>query len=403
MSIEKYFKLKEVVLYIFGLFIFINFGIAENLYYLMCLFLVIDIFYYKNKLECGNEKIKKIILFIVIFGTCWNYFADFNYRAARAFFKINRYFFFVFYLYPLIKKDKNILKNFFISMAGSYFILFLDGVNTYFIKKNAARYGGFYGIMVTALISSMIGAFSFINLILAKLKIEKFISGVIFFSSIFLLVISQTRAALLALVLAILCGIILTKNIKIIILTIVTGLISLGIFWKTPQAERFKSNTFNTKVSLNNMSNGLRVEMWKNAIWRYKQHYITGTGTKQDKKLFDEYVRNMKETTETEKRYKETFIRGFDDAHSMYLNNLVYNGIFAFFQFFFALVLIPMIVLKNYYSKYSLPILSTWITYHIYAVVWSLNRGGSDPLIYWIMIGIILSCPINNEKNIEVK
>lgn len=403
MNSEKYFKIKEILLYIFGLFIFINFDIAQNLYYIMCLFLVIDMFYYKNKLDCGNEKLKKIILFIVIFGTFWNFFADFNYRAARAFFKINRYFFFVFYLYPLIKKDRNILKNFFISIIGSYFVLFLDGINTYFIKKNVVRYEGFYGIMATALISSMMGAFSFINLILSKLKIEKIISGVIFLDSIFLLVISQTRAALLALVLAILCGIILTRNIKTIILTIGMGLIALGIFWHTPQATRFKSNTFNTKVSLNNMSNGLRVEMWKNAIWRYKQHYITGTGTKQDKKLFDEYVMNMKESTETEKRYKETFIRGFDDAHSMYLNNLVYNGIFAFFQFFFGLILIPVIILKNCCSKYSLPILSAWIAYHVYAVVWPLNRGGSDPLIYWMMIGIILSCSFNSEKNIEVK
>ena len=112
MNKEKFLKLKEIVLYIFGVSLFINFDIAKISLGFIFIFFLIDIFYFRERIEFGNEKLKKLVLFFIGVGILWNFLADFNYRAARAFFKINRYFIITFYLYSLVKEKKEILKNF---------------------------------------------------------------------------------------------------------------------------------------------------------------------------------------------------------------------------------------------------------------------------------------------------
>ena len=165
-------------------------------------------------------------------------------------------------------------------------------------------------------------------------------------------------------------------------------MVLLLIFFQTPYSNRFKKNTFNIERTVQNTSNGLRVEMWKNAIWRYSQHPITGTGTKQDKKLFDKYVDMMPEDTKVQRYYKSIFEKGFDDAHSMYLNNLVYHGVFSIFQFLIFLPYFLIVLIKNLEFKYRLATFGALISYCIYGVVWPLWRGGADPVFLWVILAI---------------
>lgn len=402
---EKYLRLKEIVLYLFGISFFTNFDIAKMILQVMAVFLLGDIFYFKERLDCGSEKLKKFILFLVIGGVIWNFCADFDYRAARAYFKINRYFIIVFYIYSLVKYKKEILDKFIITLLISYLFLFLQGVKFYFDYQplGQKRFDSFENsYMVTSLIATVLGVISFAQILSEKSKKSKLFFLILLGSSIFIITISQTRAALIALIGGMGVVILFTKNIKIIISTIILGIILLIGFFQTDYSTRFKENTFNTKIELSNMSNGLRVEMWKNAIWRIKQHPIMGSGTKQGYELFEEYVENMPEETETQRIYKETFENGFDDAHSMYLNGLTDSGIFFVLQLFFILVSIPYILLKNKNYKYRLAILGGCFSYYIYGVVWPLWRHGWDPIFLWLMIAFVcLSYNCECDKNKE--
>ena len=360
---EKYLKFKEINLYLFGLSFFSNFDLAKVFLGIMIGCLVIDIFYYKEKLECGNNKLRNFLIFLILGGTIWNFCADFNYKAARAYLKINRYVIIVFYLYSLVKNNKMILRNFIISLTISYLTLIIRGINFYFIENKRERFGNFEGIMDVAVLVAVIGAFCFGNIIKFKELKYKLLNGIILFFTIFLLIITQTRAALLAFIVGIIGILIFNKNIKLILASCLLGSILVFCFLQTPYSTRFKSNTFNTKVTLSNMSNGLRVEMWKNAIWRFKQHPIMGSGTKQDEKLYREYVNNMPEETEIQIIYKQRFKIGYDDAHSMYFNSLTDNGLLLIAQLIFIFGILPYILSKNSEYLYSSGIMGGLISY----------------------------------------
>lgn len=386
---EKYLKFKEINLYLFGLMFFASFDLAKIFLGIMIGCLLIDIFYYKEKLDCGNDKLRNFLIFLVIGGTLWNFCADFNYRAARAYLKINRYVIIIFYLYSLVKNNKIILRNFIISLAISYITLIFRGLNFYFIENKRERFANFEGVMDVALLTSVVGAFCFGNLIKIKELKYRILNGIILIFTLFLLVITQTRAALLALIAGMGVALIFNKNIKTIIVTCILGGALLIGFLQTPYSARFKSNTFNTKVALNNMSNGMRVEMWKNAIWRFKQHPIMGSGTKQDAKLFAEYVNNLPEETKVQKIYKAEFKKGFDDAHSMYLNSLTDNGIFIIIQLVFIFGVLPYILLKHREYLYAPALTGGLVAYCVFGVVWPIWRHGWDPMLLYLISSFI--------------
>lgn len=356
----------------------------------MFVFLLIDILYFKERLECGSDKLRNFIFFLIIGGTIWNFLADFNYRAARAYLKINRYAVIIFYLYPLVKYKKEILRNFLISILFSYVILFFKGIKFYNLNKslNYYRFSVFEGAINVGVLVAVVAAFFFGNLVQEKDKKLKILNLILFLTSLFLIMITQTRASMLGLIGAVVCMVIFNKNIKLIVITGILGSLLLFGFMQTPQARRFRTNTFNVKVSTDNMSNGLRVEMWKSAIWRFKQHPIMGSGTKQDDKLFDEYAKNLPETTKTEKIYKETLREKFNDAHSMYLNGLTDNGSFFLVHLIFLFLVLPYVLIVNKNYKYRLPLVGGLSAYCIYGVAWALWRHGWNPMLLWLIVAL---------------
>ncbi len=390
MNKEKYMQVKEIILYLFGLSFFYNFNISKILLGFMFVFLLIDILYFKERLECGSDKLRNFIFFLIIGGTIWNFLADFNYRAARAYLKINRYAVIIFYLYPLVKYKKEILRNFLISILFSYVILFFKGIKFYNLNKNLSyyRFSIFEGAINVGVLVAVVAAFFFGNLVQEKDKKLKILNLILFLTSLFLIMITQTRASMLGLIGAVVCMVIFNKNIKLIVITGILGSLLLFGFMQTPQARRFRTNTFNVKVSTDNMSNGLRVEMWKSAIWRFKQHPIMGSGTKQDDKLFDEYAKNLPETTKTEKIFKETLREKFNDAHSMYLNGLTDNGSFFLVHLIFLFFVLPYVLIVNKNYKYRLPLVGGLSAYCIYGVAWALWRHGWNPMLLWLIVAL---------------
>lgn len=402
---QKYLQLKEINLYIFGISFFTNFKISKICLGFMFLFTFLDLVVFKEKIELGDNRIRNFILFFILGGTIWNFCADFNYKAARAFLKINRYFIIVFYIYNLLKYKKTIFRNFLACLALSYLFLFYEGVRFFIENKNNSyyRFGSFEGVMDVAVLTPVVASFAS-GMIIQKNDKKKKIVGLLFLSiSCFLIMVTQTRASLLAFGVSIFVMLLWNRKFKTLIAGISIFAVAVALFFQMPESERFKSNTFNASVTKENMSNGLRVEMWKNAIWRFKQHPIMGSGTKQDSKLFKEYVENMPENTDTEKIYKDTFKNGFDDAHSLYLNALTDNGLFFIFQIILLFGIIPYVLIKNKNFFYGVSLIGGFTSYMVFGVAWPLWRHGWDPMFLWTLIGITIgSYNFRDENRINI-
>lgn len=402
---QKYLQIKEINLYLFGLTFFTSFRVAKICLSLMFIFIFIDILIFKEKFELGNKKIRNFILFFIIGGTFWNFCAAFNYRAARSFLKINRYFIIVFYLYSLLKYKKVVLRNFLLSIALSYLVLFYQGIQFFIENKRNTyyRFGSFEGVMDVAVLTTVVAAFASGIIIQKNNKKRKIMGFVFLLISCFLIMITQTRASLLAFGVSIFIMLVWNRNFKILILGLSIFFISMVLFFQMPESARFKSNTFNVSITQDNMSNGLRVEMWKNAIWRFKQHPIMGSGTKQDSELFKRYVQNMPEKTKIEKIYKKTFENGFDDAHSLYLNALTDNGLFFIFQIILLFGIIPYVLIKNKNFFYGVSLIGGFTSYMVFGVAWPLWRHGWDPMFLWTLIGITIgSYNFRDENRINI-
>lgn len=333
-SREKFQKIEEGILYLFGLSLFLNYEITKALITVIIIVLILRKMLFKEKLNCGNEKIKNFLLFYIIFGTIWNFLGGMSYKPARSFLKMARYIPFLFFMYPIVENKRDTLKKFGICCLVSYLYLF-QKVLVQFVSEKYYRVSGIEGINVTSVVASIVGSFTFSFLLNERDILKKIGYLIIYLSSFFVLVATKGRGALVALILMT----IVTSGIyiyeKINVKNVLIGLLSILVigslsYKQIPQdsIHRFKT-TFNTEQTGDNTSNYLRIEMWKSAIWRVKQKPILGYGTKYDPKdMFRVYAENMPETTSTERYFKDILLKSFDDAHSMYLNALVDNGIF---------------------------------------------------------------------------
>ena len=57
MSKENYFKIKEIFLYLLGVGLFINMDVIKISLGFIFIFLLIDLFYFKENLEFGDKKL----------------------------------------------------------------------------------------------------------------------------------------------------------------------------------------------------------------------------------------------------------------------------------------------------------------------------------------------------------
>lgn len=410
---EKYFKFKEIVLYLFGLSCFINFKVAKGFIVAMIILLIIDRFYFKEKLECGSEKLKKFLLIFIIGGTIWNFLARFDYRAARNFFRLNEYLVVIFYLYPLVKRDKKVLRNFIISLILSFIpciwrgIMGLHKINLTAWLRKGYRLSGVVGttnhntIFETAVLSMLFATFSFGQFFDKNNKYSKIISVVLFPLSLLILLMTQTKSGFVGFIIGAIAVIFMTADIKKIVGAIV--ITTLGIFLIYNSSNFQSTRTYwwiqQTFVKHNLEANIARKVMIENAIWRIKQHPIMGSGTKRDDKLFKEYVKNMPENTPQQKEIKGYFKSGYNDAHNMYLNGISDNGIFYIFNLTLMFLIMPYILIKNKNYIYRYACMGGLVSYYVFGLFWPTWRHGWDPLFFYIVVSIGICSTIWKEDN----
>lgn len=401
---KKIEKIEEIVLCLLGFSLFMGYNFVKILIPIIIILLFLRKKIFKEKLCCGNEKIKKYILLYIFIGMIWNLFGGMTYKTVRSFIKISRYIPILFFLYPLFKKNIKYLKEFLFCSFISFILLFFIIIKQY--TNGVYRVPGIEGINPTGTMGAIVASFSFGLFLEKKKTLEKIGYLLIFILGSFIPIATKGRAPFIGLILSILVMSLLDiykkRNIKKILITLVSLVVALTLIVKivpNNKFDRFK-NIFNTEETIANGSNGIRIELWKNAIWRFKQKPIFGSGTKNDDGLFQEYVKNMPDQTKIEKQYKNIIATGgFNDAHNMYLNNMTDNGIFSIMTFglWFG---IPgyLFILKFKKNKGELLIGSIGgiIVYLVVGCFWMLWRM-PEQLYFWILFTIFLH-DINKTK-----
>lgn len=398
---EMFYKFELIILYLYGIVFFINYEISKKIFIVIILIMLIRKFYFKENLECGNVKIKYLLLFYIVGGILWNFMADFNYRASRAFLKLGKEVLLVFYMYPLLKKDKKILLNFLAILLCSYLFLFVNEYNFYKLNPYYVRFSGLLGYSNTAISGMIVGSFVFPILLYCKNIKYKILSLIIFLGSLNIVFLSQSRGGLLGLIFSMLLITFVRIDLKKIILLFSMLCITFIGLKEAPALNRFKTS-FNIERTASNMSNALRIEMWRNAIWRISQHPIKGGGTKQDEKLFLKRVEMMPENTKDEKILKsELRNKGFNDAHNMYLNILTDNGLFSLVHFIiFSLPYFLILKIRKCEKTINFSILGSITSFYVYGLTWSIWRNPWSPMVYWTLFALTCFMVFNeSEKN----
>lgn len=397
---EKFYQIELIVLYLYGAIFFINYEISKKIFLIILAIMIIRKIYFKESLDCGNLKIKYLLLFFIVGGMFWNYIADFNYKAPRAFLKLGKEVLLVFYLYPLLNKNKKNLYYFLIVLFLSYLTLFYKEYIFYKVNNIYVRFEGFMGISNTGISGMIVGSLIYPVILYCKDIKYKILSFFIFLLSINIIFLAQSRGGFLGILISIFLISLLKINIKKCIVLLSIIFITFVGLKETPAGNRFKG-MFNTEKSASNISNALRIEMWKNAIWRIGQHPIRGGGTKQDEKLFLKRVEMMPENTQDEKILKSALkYDGFNDAHNMYLNILTDNGLFSLVHFIIFICPYFILLKKKKKSILDLSLLSGVTSFYIYGLTWSIWRNPWSPMVYWTLFGLIcLTMEKEQEKN----
>lgn len=399
---EIFNKIEDIVLYLLGISIFLDYRYSKMLVPIVIILIFLRKVLYKEKLECGNENIKKIIIFYIIVGTVWNFFGGMSYKPARNFLKMARYIPFLFFIYPIFKRNIDTLKRFLICSLISYGILFQKVIKEFIdFQYPWERVAGFEGISVTGDVGAIVSVFSFGLFIDEKKWLKKIVYLVVFLSGIFITIATQGRAPLLSILLGV--GFItvleIYSKIELRKMLVVIGVIILVSFIgaKTiPEGykDRFET-TFKTEKTIKNASNGLRLEMWKIGLKRVKENPILGSGTKYDRdNLFRKFAEELPGNTEVDKNYKYQLLNlGFNDAHSMYINAMVDNGIFVIVLFVIWFGIPGYLTLKfckNLKEKrYFLGALGGIVSFLIIGAFWMLWRM-QEQMYFWFLLAILL-------------
>jgi len=350
--------------------------------------------------------VKKFLIVFIIGGIIWNFLANFDYRSARAFFKISRELVLPFYIYPIVNRDSSVIKGIIKALMLSLLVMVGKTLHSYLIITPKDGATGFEWVGTTRAMSLMASSMSLGWVFSRNSNRVKALSFFIFILSVGTMIMSNSRAGIVALGGAIFTVFLMNKmNLKKIV---ITGAILGLIIFLTPsnRIKHFKT-TFNTEKTIENYSNGMRIELWKNAVWRIKQHPIMGSGTKMDGELFKKYANNLPEETKVDKYYKKKMLNGgFNDAHNMYLNIISDNGVFSIIHLVLILGILPYLCFKNLKivnsmnRSLSLGVTTSLISFYTYGMFWSVWRSDWSRTEFWFLVSLLccMSFIENNTK-----
>ncbi len=402
-----YTRVEEGLLYLYCLVFFLNYDISKMLLTPMIIILIGRKVIYKETFNCGSDRLKKFLLFFLIGGCIWSFMAAFNYRDSRAFLKVSREIILPFYIYPLFNGKRDILKKGLCLMIAG--LLLMAGKTFHYAISYPGKYAfGFESVSITRIMGMMGVTFSF-GFLLSKQEKKKnyIIGGMIFLMSLGVVIFSQSRAGIVAIMGALIVTVLLQRiSLKALVAIIISTTLLL---MATPDKVTDKlKTTFNVEMTKSNFSNYARVEMWKNAMWRIKQHPIRGGGIISDQEFFDEYANNMPESTEIERFFKGKIVNGgFNDAHNMYLNIVAANGLFSIIHFILLFGIIPTLLIRNlkderldsFENSLNLAVGASITSFYIYGLFWSIWRGNWSRMEFWFLVALLCCISFRKDRN----
>ncbi|MGL4999115.1 MAG: O-antigen ligase family protein, partial [Cetobacterium sp.] len=229
-----------------------------------------------------------------------------------------------------------------------------------------------------------------------KIKIQ-ILNFLIYFSGIYIFTKTQGRSQLLAFMIGsfLLLGYNFVKKINkrksiLMILIILIGV--AGSYKLIPQQNKSRFLTsLNTEKTVENVSNALRIEMWKIAIQRIKKNKWLGSSTQYKNQDFQYFVEKMPEKDNTDLILKSTLkYGGFNDAHNIYLNIIVENGIFSLAIFILWLIPIYTFFKKNK-KKLLMASYGAMLGFLIIGLFWNIWEDKSTSLLFYIIISITIT------------
>lgn len=435
-SREKFAKIEEYVLYLFGIAIFLTEPCIKAMCGVVIILLVLRKILFKEKLFCGNEKLTKFLIWFLIIGVFWNFLAGMSYKPARNFIKMMRYIVLMFYVYPIVQRDREVLKKLYISCLVGFIILFIvvfiqykSGVDRAFgivgvewtfeknMKDILIKRDNIFGLGIntTALLGGIFGVINLFLILCLKDNLLKIIFILNTMVALFIICVTKSRSGLLAFSVVVLLetfiiGFFYIKNKLYMIIGLIILFFGFIMEIKTlpmDKLDRFK-RIFSLEKSLDNISNNIRIEMLKIAIYRIKKHPVLGSGTKYDREnSFRVYANNMKDSIRSvEVATKELFKTSYDDAHNMYINMTVDNGLYiiGYLMIWFG---IPFMIIKR--LKYceendkviAIAMLMGILSYEIQGLFWPIWRN-MNQVLFWFILSIAVSVTISSKtENIE--
>ena len=361
------------------------------------------------------DRIQKGFLILIILTPIFDLFSQGGLHSSLISIQ-KSYRFLPLFLAPIFLKNLKDIKKFMIAINFSVLINCFYVLNVY-RKLNwnfNIRYETLPGIQDT---SHCLVSLSYIVLALVFLaykKKEKFLLVLTSFTyifALFIIFISKTRGAWLALIFSMLVYLIILFNKRILIaLSICSLLLGTGIILNK---DKVNNNIYYQRiVSIKNTkaaSPRIRLMLWEAAFNIWKEYPIFGVGKDNSPKFYLEYFNKNKEYVEKnlpEKSSQESLmeIAKAGNTHSMYFDNLLNMGLFFFYwlglMFYIFIIQLKEIIklkLKNKYNETFFIMLSSLGMTIAYAITGSLGSAwGAFLLRHVFLMNLILYISIKN-------
>lgn len=378
---EEFFEIfKEAAYYKFMVFVFYRYGNMEKeaMRMLFAVFFV-DIFYFKKKINLKNNILPLIFVGWYALGIVWSYLSPGETYSLNVFYKKYYYLVLPFVLNIILENREKVVKYtkilFSVSIIGFFIDIGLgaDNIDTY---KSA-----------TVAILPLITTYSFLGIFTEKNMKVKIMNFLLSSLGLFIVIKSEVRGALLALIIGYLIGLILKFKWKGIIVSL---LLFGGIYFSLREIPRYKERFLVTET----MTTRLRISLRKAGIYTFKENIIFGSGVRNSQKYFKEfaetdfkpesYLKNEEEVTITKNE-----LNNFPDSHNIFIDYLSEYGILGIFICVLLLIYIPLDLFIFYFkgnNDESIRILGSIGAFYAAGLSWSIWTRHSGGIPFFIII-----------------
>lgn len=378
---EEFFRIfKEAAYYKFMVFLFYKYGNMEKEAMRM-LFTVffIEIVYFKKKINLKSNVLPMLFIGWYTLGIVWSYFSPGGIYSLNVFYKKYYYLLLPFILNILLEDKEKIVKYTKILFSVSIIGFFIDtglGTDDIVTYKSA-----------TVAVLPLITTYSFLGVFTEKNVKVKIMNLLLSSLGFFIVIKSEVRGALLALIIGCLIGLILRFKWKGIILSL---LLFGGAYFSLREIPKYRERFFVTETT----TTRLRISLRKAGIYTFKKNIIFGSGVRNSQKYFKEFAETdfkpesyLKDSNEIVRTRYE--LNNFPDSHNIFIDYLSEYGVLGILICLLLLIYIPLDLFLFYLKGNrdgSIRLLGSIGAFYAAGLSWSIWARHSEGVPYFITI-----------------